>query len=441
MTILIVIIWALAAALLVALAIASMSRQSAAQRDARARGEVRTALMAFTQPGRAQTRPDLEWWSERVHALERELTPALAENPAVRTSLEAIAAAATAQVLPLALAPPAGPQDRARLDRLGRLVCLAPTRASRRALLALQAGADDTLALRASGALARHASLFADASAPLACAADLESNVVRSMALRWALARMSASDPTRAAVHARDEAPVVRRAVLAEFDARVARSVAGSGTQVGALALAHVSDPDAGVRAAAFGALARATMAPRAAVDQGLSDADPGVRAAAARALPAIGREALPMLPGVERMDPGAAREVSRALRPAPTPEVERHAVDGLRAHDAETRRASALALATLARNPAAPRLQADSIAALLGRLESERSAAVSAALVEALEASGDDRAAAALATLALRATPEWRLRLTEASTLARRLHGAAANPSPPPTDRRRSPR
>lgn len=426
MTALIVIIWTLVAALVAALVGVCLRRQAAAQQLARARGEVRTALMAFAQPGRALVRPDLEWWLDRIDALERELTPALAENPAVRTALEAVAAVATTQVLPLALAAPAAGPD-ARLKRLGRLVCLAPTRASRRALLALQAGVDTALALRASAAIARHASLFADASASLACAADLEADVARSMGLRWALGRVTTLDPRRAAALAQDEAASVRRAVVGQLDPRAIRGTADAARQISALALPHIADADASVRAAAFEALARATAPlPSAAIEQGLSDADAAVRAAAARALPGSGREALALLPRIERIDPGAAREVGRGLPAPATPEAEARATMALSDADPEQRRAGALALAAVARSRSSNRLHPDSVAALLARLESESTGLVSVALVEALAASGNDRAASALDTLARRATPEWRLRLTEASTLARRLSGAA---------------
>jgi hypothetical protein len=442
MTLLIALIWTLVAALVAALVIVCLRRQSAHGQLARARSEVRTALMAFTQPGRAAVRPDLDWWLDRVDALERELTPALAENPAVRTALEGVAAAATAQVLPLALAAKSpSSQDSTRLQHLGRLVCVAPTRGSRRALLALQAGGDTGLALRASAAIARRATLFADASAPLACAADLEADVVRSLGVRWALGRVSAADPKRAAVHARDEAASVRRAVMGQLDPRAMRGAPDAGARISTLALPHITDADATVRAAAFDALARAAAPlPHAAIEQGLSDADEAVRAAAARALPGGGREALALLPKIERMDPGAAREVARSLPTPVTPEAEQRATAALSDADPDARRAGALALAMIARSRSSNRLHPDTVAVLLGRLESESSGSVSAALVEALEASGSDRAAAALSTLALRASSEWRLRLNEASTLARRLTGAAASTgSAPASDRART--
>jgi hypothetical protein len=442
MTFLVAIVWTLVAALVAALVTVCLRRQSAAGRLARARSEVRTALMAFTQPGRAAVRPDLDWWLDRVEALERELTPALAENPAVRTALEGVAAAAATQALPLALAAKSAPsQDGTRLQRLGRIVCVAPTRSSRRALLAFQAGADTGLALRASAAIARRATLFADASAPLACAADLEADVVRSLGVRWALGRVTAADPRRAEVHARDEAASVRRAVMGLLDPRAMRGTPDAAARIGTLALPHIADADAAVRAAAFEALARAAAPlPNAAIEQGLSDADEAVRAAAARALPGGGREALALLPKIERMDPGAARDVARTLPTTATPEAEHRATAALSDNDPEARRAGALALAMIARSRSSSRLQPDTVAALLGRLESESSGQVSAALVEALEASGSDRAAAALSTLALRASSEWRLRLNEASTLARRLTAAAAPAgSAPAPDRART--
>jgi hypothetical protein len=447
MTALIVIIWVLAAALLAALVVASVWRQSAAQRLAKARAEVRTALSAFAQPGRGKVRPDLDWWLERIEALDHELTPALAENPAVRAALEGLSSAAAAQALPLTLAAaPAGGRHLSRLDRLGRLTCLAPTRASRRALLALQAGADRGLALRASATIARHAASFADASAPLACVADLERDPMRLLAARWALGCVTAADPKRAAVHAQDEAAAVRSAVLAHLDPRAIKGAADAPARVQAVALPHVADADATVRAAAFTALGRAAAPmPAAPLQHGLNDADASVRLAAARALPAGGRDALTLLPVVERADPGVARNVGRAMRTGPQarhaePDAEMRAVAALDAADVGARRTAALTLASIARNRTGARLQAATVAALLGRLETESAGSVSAALVEALEASADDHAATALSTLSLRARPEWRLRLTEASSLARRLRGATPS-GPTSPDRVRSSR
>ena len=437
MVALIALIWLLVAGLLAALVIVCVRRQSAADASTKARVEVRSVLSAFAHPGRTRTVPGLDWWLERIEALDMELTSALAENPGVRAALEEVSTEAAAQALPLALgAAPAGGAQLSRLDRLGRLACVAPGRTSRRALLALQAGADTGLALRASAAIARHGALFADASAPLACVADLERDPARLIGARWALGAVSAADPKRAAVHARDEAPAVRLAVLGQLSPRAIRGAPDASARVRDVALPHVADADAGVRAAAFTALGRVESLAAASLERGLADPDASVRAAAARAVAAGGRDALTLLPTVTRVDPGVARAVSRALRTrggamAGDRDAEARAVARLDATDQETRRAAALTLASIARSRTADRLHADTVATLLGRLETESVGVVSSALVEALEASGDERAEAALAALALRATPEWRLRLNEASALAHRLRTTPPPPTP----------
>lgn len=441
---LIVLIWLVPAGLVAALAVVCLRRQTASETAAKARTDVRTALSSFAHPGRARTQLSLDWWLDRIEALDAELTPALAENPGVRGALEEVSVQAAAQALPLALAgAPAGGATLSRLDRLGRLACVAPGRTSRRALLALQAGADAGLSLRASAALARHAPLFADASAPLACVADLEQDPARVLGARWALGAVSAADPRRAAVHAEDEAPSVREAVLGQLGPRGVKGASEAAAQIRTVALSHVDDADARVRAAAFTALGRADGLPAASLQQGLADPDAAVRKAAARALPAGGREALPLLPALGRVDPGSARAVGRLLRArgvvAVDADAERGAVAQLEAPDHDARRDAALRLASIARGRTSARLHGDTVAALLRRLETESVGAVSSALVDALEASADERAETALAALALRAAPEWRVRLREASALARRLRTAPA-PTPTP-DRMRATR
>jgi hypothetical protein len=435
MLVLIALIWLLAAGLLAGLLVACMRQQSAADAAARARTEVRSALSALAHPGRARAALGLEWWLTRIDALDAELTPALAENPGVRAALEEVAVAAASEALPLVLAAaPAGGPTLSRLDRLGRLACVAPARTSRRLLLALQAGRDRGLALRASAAIARHAPLFADASAPLACVAELERDPARLIGAGWALGAVSAADPKRAAIHSQDESPAVRRAVLAQLQPRAVRGAQDAAVRVRDVALARVADADADVRAAAFAALGRTESLPAAPLERGLADPDATVRAAAARALPAAGRDAASLLPAVTRLDSGLARAVGRLLRARAATEAADHdaemkAAAQLQAPDHEARRTAAQMLASIARARSAARLHASTVAALLARLETESVGAVSAALVDALEASGDERAETALAALARRATPEWRLRLSEASALARRLRTA-----PPPT-------
>lgn len=462
MLVVILAIWLLVAALLAGLVAVCLSRRSADARLTAERAAVRAALAALAQPSRGAARPDTSWWVAHSEALEHELTPALAENPSVRSGLEAVAAAALPEVLALAFADPSaatadGAKRQQRLLQAGRLVCLAPPRAARRALLAMQAGDHRTLSLLASAALARHAATFADASSALACLVDLQPDPARAMGARWALARILAADSRRAPVHARDEAVLVRTAVLTAVDSSRARGGDPRAADLVAAALAHTADDDAGVRAAAFGALSRTSGSlPLAPIERGLEDADAAVRTAAASALPLTGADGVRLLGAVDADDPGSARAVRRAVRAqrrAPAgashaeessrlafleraaalgaADAESAAVGALSDPDSAVRRAAARALASIARLGASPRLQPTTVSALLTQLESESAPAVSAALVEALEATDDERAPTALTALALRAGPAWRQRLREAAALARRLRPGVAPKTP----------
>jgi hypothetical protein len=112
-------------------------------------------------------------------------------------------------------------------------------------------------------------------------------------------------------------------------------------------------------------------------------------------------------------------------LSAVPAVDAEPAATEGLDDAEAAVRREAALALAALARTRSSPRLQDRTIEALLRRLESESAVPVSTAVVEALEASGDERAAQQLSSHASRARLTWRLRLSEAAALVRLVRAA----------------
>jgi hypothetical protein len=450
-------IWLLVAGLLAALVVAHLSRQQRAQRHATARIEVRTTLASLAQPSRPTAKHNLEWWLAHADALGHELTPALAENPTVRAALEGVANAAVPEVVRLVMgtgvsAASAPARDRSRLHRAATLVSIAPPRSARRALLALQACDDAELGVMASAAMARRPATFTDASAAIACFVGLDPEPPRALAGRWALRRILEADTRRAAVHARDVAPAVQSVALASVDARTLAAQTDQRGEIVALALARTTDASAQVRAAAFTALSRANqLVPPAPVEQGLADAEEIVRTAAAQALPLVDSNRLGLLAALDRADPGVGRTLRRALRTradgsaprteptvaaaraawfsgvaaVPTAAAEDAAAHALTDPDAAVRREAALALAAIAR-AGAPRLQKTTVDALLTRLEAEGSGPVSGAIVEALEAADDERAAGALTALAARAKPTWRLRLTEAAALAQRVRAAS---------------
>jgi HEAT repeat protein len=451
-------VWTLVAGLLAALVGAQLWRGRLEQRRIAARSDVRTALSTLAQTSRHTDEPDLEWWLVRAEALEVELTAALFDNPSVRGALEAVAAAAAREVVRLALpadAAAARPAGRTRrFDQAARLVALAPTRATRRALLALQAGDDARLGVLASAAMARHATGLVDTSAALACFVSLERDRARAMAGRWALRRVIDADRRRVLIHLHDAAPEVQAVALSSLDGRDVAGDAAHRGELATLALSRADDVDPHVRAAALGALTRVNAPiPRPTMERALADTDSAVRVAAAQALPLAGRDGLALLPEIDRTDPGLGRIVRRSLsaRTAPsrdealqgaphlawlqaasalpTPAAEDPAAQALSHAETSIRREAALALAALARLGATPRLQAATVEALLGRLESESAGPVSAAIVEALEATDDERAAGALSALAARAKPAWRLRLIEAAALAQRVRSAATAP------------
>jgi hypothetical protein len=231
------------------------------------------------------------------------------------------------------------------------------------------------------------------------------------------------------------------------------RALADRDDELVAYALSRTTDTDAHVRAAAFTALSRVSHTlPLGPVQHGLADPDAIVRMAAAQTLPLVEGNRLNLLAALDRADPGVGRTARHALRAhangtaarpepgstaqariawfrsvsvAPSADAEEVAVQALEDPDVSVRREAALALAAIARSGGL-RLHRPAVDALLTRLEAEGAGPVSGAIVEALEATDDERAPMALSTLAARAKPTWRLRLTEAAALARRARAAA---------------
>lgn len=448
-----------------ALAHVILAKHARQRRDARSR--VRAVLAALPGQLADAGEVDLTWWLTHAEALSAELrtTPVAG---AARGGLERVSSAAAREVLQLLDGVPyRGFGARARLKRATLLVGIAPTPEAGAALLALQADGDPALDCFASAVLARHPDAFASASAPLAFFIS-RLRLDRALAARWALGRILRSDGRRAAVYLEDPAPGVRRAVLAHLgrDALVAGAVE-RGAGLAASALACAADADAGVRTAAFAALPRLGVAvPSAVLSRGLADASDAVRAKACGALPYVEGDPLALLPALDETDASLGRAARLLLRasarrsttdtaPHPTSHQQRHEyferltavptqsaelalVASLTDADAGLRRHAARALAALARTVGSS-LQERSVDALLAQLETDRARGVRAALIEALETSGDPRVAERFSDLATRTRdPVMRLRLAEASALARHVRKAVDRRTG--TDLRREP-
>ena len=271
----------------------------------------------------------------------------------------------------------------------------------------------------------------------------------RALVARWALRRVLEAHAGRVRVHLEDPAPGVRSVVLASLgpdalgreDEKVRRGVAGR-------TLSFTADADPRVRSAAFAAVSRLRLpAPAADVARGLADEADAVRSAATRALAWVDGDPLDLLPALDQGDASLGRTARGLLRvraaraPAdaapptgggrrdqlyrlgavPSSAAEPIAVTALADAEVPVRREAALALAALARSRHPRHLQPASVDALIERLSTERVATVRLAVIEALESSGDPRAAEQLSTLATRgADLTLRLRLLEAATLAR---------------------